>query len=427
VTTFPPAPSVRSDRPDSGVPLHEASIPASALLAVAERYGTPTYVYDARAIDAGARRWIEATGDPSRVCFAAKANSNLAVLARLERLGIGVEVATPGELARARRAGFPAERIVLGGVPKSSEAVRNGVREGVGLLVLQSGHEVDAAIAHATEAPGSAVRVGVRVRPGIRAGAHPSLETGRADAKFGFAPAEVPDVWRALSGAAGVQPMTLAVHLGSGLQDLAPYEEALALLLRLATDLASEGAAVEEIDIGGGLGVDYAGDADPAPADLVRRVASVVGARVPRIRFEPGRSIVARAGVLLTRVLYRRERDGSPALVCDAGYTDFARFTLYGGQHRILPVSGSESGEPTVEVLGPTCESGDVLGTGRRLHGVGPGDLLEVRDTGAYGFVMASNYNSRPRPAEVLVDGDEMRVVRERERLEDLWRGEEVP
>ena len=330
-------------------------------------------------------------------------------------------------MSRARRAGFPAERIVLGGVPKSSEAIRHGVREGVGLLVVQSGHEVEAAIAHAAGTPGPALRVGVRVRPGIRAGAHPSLETGRADAKFGFAPVEVADVWRALSDAPGVRPTTLAVHLGSGLQDLAPYEEALALLLRLAAELASEGAAVEEIDIGGGLGVDYAGGADPEPGDLVRRVASVVGARGPRIRFEPGRSIVARAGVLLTRVLYRRERDGSPALICDAGYTDFARFTLYGGQHRILPVTGVESGEPTVEVLGPTCESGDVLGTGRRLHGVRPGDLLEVRDTGAYGFVMASNYNSRPRPAEVLVDGDAMRVVRERERLEDLWRGEEAP
>jgi diaminopimelate decarboxylase len=427
VTASRPAPPDRPAPRDVRLPSHEAAIPGSALRAIAERHGTPTYVYDARAIDAGARRWIEATGDPSRVCFAAKANSNLSVLARLESLGVGVEVATPGELARARRAGFPAERIVLGGVPKSAEAVRHGAREGVGLLVLQSGHEVEAAIAVARETPGGVLKVGVRVRPGIRAGAHPSLETGRADAKFGFAPDEVPAVWGALSGVPGLRPTTLAVHLGSGLQDLAPYGEALALLLRLAAGLASKGAAVEEIDIGGGLGVDYAGGADPEPADLVGRVASAVGPRGPRIRFEPGRSIVARAGILLTRVLYRRERDGSPALVCDAGYTDFARYALYGGQHRILPVSGAESGEPTVEVLGPTCESGDALGTGRRLHAVGPGDLLQVRDTGAYGFVMASNYNSRPRPAEVLVDGDEVRIVRERERIEDLWRGEEVP
>lgn len=427
MTASRPAPSARSERPAAGLPPHEAAIPPSLLRAIAERHGTPTYVYDARAVDAGARRWIEATGDPSRVCFAAKANSNLAILSRLERLGVGVEVATPGELARARRAGFPAERVVFGGVPKSAEAVRHGVREGVGLLVLQSGHEVEAAIAHARESPGGVLKVGVRVRPGIRAGAHPSLETGRADAKFGFAPAEVPAVWADLAGAAGVRPATLAVHLGSGLQDLAPYEAALDLLLRLAAELGSRGAAVEEIDIGGGLGVDYAGGGDPEPGDLVRRVRSLVGPGGPGVRFEPGRSIVARAGILLTRVLYRRERDGSPALVCDAGYTDFARYALYGGQHRILPVSGAESGEPTVEVLGPTCESGDVLGTGRRLHGVGSGDLLEVRDTGAYGFVMASNYNSRPRPAEVLVDGEDVRVVRERERLEDLWRGEEAP
>lgn len=427
MTARPEAPAVGSGGAPPRVPPHEAAIPGSVLRAIAERHGTPTYVYDARAIDAGARRWIEATGDPARVCFAAKANSNLSVLARLEGLGVGVEVATPGELARARRAGFPAERIVLGGVPKSAEAVRYGAREGVGLLVVQSAHEVEAAIESAPEAPGGSLQVGVRVRPGIRAGAHPSLETGRADAKFGFAPTEVPAVWRALSRAPGLRPTTLAVHLGSGLQDLAPYGEALALLLRLGETLAAEGAVVREIDIGGGLGVDYAGGADPEPGDLVRRVRSAVGPDGPTIRFEPGRSIVARAGVLLTRVLYRRERDGSPALVCDAGYTDFARYALYGGQHRIRPVSGTESGEPSVEVLGPTCESGDALGTGRRLHGVAPGDLLEVRDTGAYGFVMASNYNSRPRPAEILVDGDDVRVVRERERLEDLWRGEAVP
>lgn len=408
------------------VPPHAASLSGTLLRAIADEVGTPTYVYDARAIDGGARRWIEAVGDPGRVCFAAKANSNLSVLARLERHGVGVEVATPGELARARRAGFPAERIVLGGVPKSAEAVRNGIREGVGLLVVQSGHEVQAAVAHATEGPTGPVHVGVRVRPGIRAGAHPSLETGRADAKFGFAPREVLPVWRALAESAGLRRTTLAVHLGSGLRDLAPYEEALRLMLALADELAAAGAPVEEIDIGGGLGIDYDDGEDPDPRELVSRVAALAGAGGPRIRFEPGRSIVARAGILLTRVLYRRERDGSPALVCDAGYTDFARYALYGGQHRIVPVAGEESGDPTVEVLGPTCESGDVLGTGRRLHGVQPGDLLEVRDAGAYGFVMASNYNSRPRPAEVLVDGGEHRVVRRRERLDDLWRGEEL-
>jgi diaminopimelate decarboxylase len=426
--TAPGAPSAAGAPSPSGAgPPHAASIPEPRLRAIADEIGTPTYVYDARAIDEGARRWIDAVGDPARVCFAAKANSNLSVLARLERRGIGVEVATPGELARARRAGFPARRIVLGGVPKSAEVVRDGLREGVGLLVVQSGHEVEAAVAHAAESPAGPAEVGVRVRPGIRAGAHPSLETGRADAKFGLAPADVPAAWRALSAAARLRPTTLAVHLGSGLHDLAPYEEALALMLGLASDIGATGARVEEIDIGGGLGIDYGGGEDPDPRELVRRVTALAGPGGPRLRFEPGRSIVARAGILLTRVLYRRERDGSAALVCDAGSTDFARYALYGGQHRILPLSGEETGEPTVDVLGPTCESGDVLGTGRRLHAVRPGDLLVVRDTGAYGFVMASNYNSRPRPAEVLVEGSGHRVVRTRERLDDLWRGEDLP
>ncbi|MDT8436952.1 MAG: diaminopimelate decarboxylase [Gemmatimonadota bacterium] len=423
------------------IPAHAASVSSDTLRAIAAEVGTPVYVYDARAIDAGAARWTGCVADPARICFAAKANSNLAVLARLERHGIGLEVATPGELGRGLAAGFAAPRIVLGGVPKSDAAVEAGLRAGVGLLVLQSEREVEAALRLADGAAAGAVRadaagadgadgplqVGIRVRPGIRAGAHPSLETGREDAKFGFPPDGVEDAWRALAASRRIRPTTLAVHLGSGLPDAGPYERALDVILGLADRIGRDGPPVAEIDIGGGLGIAYdRADGDPEPADLVARVERRLAGSEMVARYEPGRSVVARAGVLLTRVLYRRERDGAPALVCDAGYTDFARYALYGGQHRVLPVGGREEGEPTVEVLGPTCESGDVLGTARRLHGVRADDLLAMRDAGAYGFVMASNYNSRPRPAEVLVDGDGWRVVRPRERLEDLWRHETV-
>jgi len=406
--------------------LHAARISPDMLSDIADRVGTPAYVYDERALEAGIRRWIEATGDPARISFAAKANTNLAVLAVLERAGIGIEVATPGELGRARAAGFPADRIVFGGVPKSEDAIRQGIRGGVGMIVLQSDHEVDAAIEQACESPAGELIVGLRVRPGIRAGAHPSLETGRADAKFGFAPEEVSDVWRKLAAAPCVVPRTLAFHLGSGLERVEPYEQALDLVLSLVHALSGSGAPVEELDVGGGLGVDYATDTDPDPVALVRRLEERVAGTPVTLRFEPGRSVVARAGLLLTRVLYRRERNGNPALVCDAGYTDFARNALYGAEHAILPLTGELSGEPSVEVLGPTCESGDRLGTGRRLHAVRPGDLLVLRDAGAYGFVMASNYNSRPRPPELLVGDGGWRVVRRRESLEDLWRGEEV-
>ena len=403
---------------------HAARIPPDMLSEIADRVGTPAYVYDARALEAGIGRWIEPVGDPARISFAAKANTNLAVLSVLERAGIGIEVATSGELGRARAAGFPADRIVFGGVPKSREAIREGIHGGVGLIVLQSGHEVEAAIEHACESPGGELAVGLRVRPGIRAGAHPSLETGRADAKFGLAPEEVPAVWRQLAAAECVVPRTLAFHLGSGLEQIDPYEQALDLMLSLVHSLSDTDAPVLELDVGGGLGVDYASESDPDPAALVRLLESRIAGNPVKLRFEPGRSVVARAGVLLTRVLYRRERNGSPALVCDAGYTDFARNALYGAEHAIVPVHGELSGDPNVEVLGPTCESGDRLGTGRRLHGVRPGDLLVLRDAGAYGFVMASNYNSRPRPPELLVRGDAWRVVRPRESLEDLWRGE---
>ena len=249
----------------------------------------------------------------------------------------------------------------------------------------------------------------------------------RADAKFGFGPAEIPATWAALAGAKGVEPTTLAFHLGSGLDSFEPYEGAIDVLLGLVQELASAGHRVRELDLGGGLGVAYGGTGtDLEPADLVRIVRERLKGTDLAVRYEPGRSIAARAGTLVTRVLYRRERDGHPALVCDGGFTDFGRYSLYGAQHRIEPLKGTLEGSDTVEVLGPTCESGDKLGTDRPLHGVRPGNLLAVRDVGAYGFVMASNYNARPRPAEILVDDEGWKVVRERETLEDLWRGETV-
>ena len=403
------------------------SLDPELLAAIVREQGTPTYVYDARILDAGVRRWIDAVGDPSRICYAVKANYNLGVLARLASHGIGFEASTVGEVARALAAGIPAGRVVLGGVPKSPEAVEEGVRGGLDLVVLQAAHEVDAAVRAAASLAGRSARVGLRVRPGIRAGAHPSLETGRADAKFGFDPSEVPEAWAVLDAAEGIEPTTLAFHLGSGLDSLVPYEGAIDVLLGLVEDIESTGTPVRELDLGGGLGVAYGErGADLEPADLVRIVRERLGETDLEVRYEPGRSIAARAGALVTRVLYRRERDGHPALVCDGGFTDFGRFSLYGAEHRIEPLAGAMEGPDTVEVLGPTCESGDKLGTGRRLHGVQPGDLLAVRDVGAYGFVMASNYNARPRPAEVLVDDGGWRVVRERESLEDLWRGETV-
>jgi diaminopimelate decarboxylase len=403
------------------------SLDPALLAEIVREQGTPTYVYDARILDTGVRRWIEAVGDPSRICYAVKANYNLGVLAHLASHGIGFEASTVGEMARAMAAGVAANRIVLGGVPKSPQEVEEGVQRGLDLVVLQAAHEVEAAIQAGGALTGRAARVGLRVRPGIRAGAHPSLETGRADAKFGFGPAEVREAWEALASAEGVEPTTLAFHLGSGLDSLDPYGAAIDVLLGLVADLEASDHPVRELDLGGGLGVsnEDAG-ADLEPADLVRIVRQRLDGTDLQVRYEPGRSIAARAGTLVTRVLYRREREGYPALVCDGGFTDFGRFSLYGAQHRIEPLEGAMEGPATVEVLGPTCESGDKLGTERALHGVQPGDLLAVRDVGAYGFVMASNYNARPRPAEVLADARGWRVVREREALEDLWRGESV-
>ena len=389
---------------------------------IASTVGTPVYVYDGPTIDRSLSFWTRAVADPAFIHFASKANSNLGVLGRLAAHGISFEVGTEGEYARVVAAGVPPERILFGGVPKSEAEVALAVTAGLALVVLQAEHEFDAAARHAN--PDRPVPVAIRVRPGIRAGAHPSLETGVREAKFGIAPEEVEPVWRGLAAAPGLDPRGLAVHLGSGVSGVEPYERALDVLLDLVDELAGSAAPVRELDLGGGLAVDYEGDADPDPSELVERVSARLSGRDLLARYEPGRSVVARAGHLLTRVLYRRERDGRPALVCDAGQNDFARYALYGAFHRIEPLDGRLSGPPTVDVLGPTCESGDILGIQRPLAHVRPGDLLGLRDAGAYGFVMASNYNSRPRPPEVMVDGDSWSVLRPRERFEDLWRGE---
>lgn len=401
---------------------HEARVPRSVLEDIAARAGTPAYVYDGRALEAGVARWTR-RARPGELWYSVKANSNRTLLRRLAQQGIGFEVATPGEYARARVAGIPADRILFGGVPKRDEEVAFALGRAPAGVVLQSAEEVQAAAGHAD--PEAPVDVGLRVRPGIRAGSHPALETGAPEAKFGLAPGAVPAAWSRLAARPGLRPRLLAVHLGSGVSGVAPYLAAVDVLLKLADRLAGSGSPVRDLDLGGGLAVDYAGGRDPDPAELVAAVWARVGRRELGIRYEPGRSVVARAGLLLTRVLYRRERNGRPALVCDAAFSDFARYVLYRAFHRIEPLGTGEGGEPSVDVLGATCESGDVLGTRRALHGVRRGDLLVVRDVGAYGFTMASNYNGRPRPAEILVEDGSWQVIRRRERLRDLWRGEE--
>ncbi|MEE9208206.1 MAG: diaminopimelate decarboxylase [Gemmatimonadota bacterium] len=388
---------------------------------IADQVGTPTYVYDASQLRADADRWVHAAGK-GEVFYSVKANGNLAVLSRLVAWGLGCEVGTEGELGRVLEAGVPLSWIVFGGVPKSDAAIRCALEANLDLVVLQAGREVDTALRHAN--PESAAVVGLRVRPGITAGAHPSLQTGRQDAKFGLSPEDVPGAWARLAASPGLSPTTLAVHLGSGLDSLEPYSRALDTLLQLCEVLTDSGHPVQGLDLGGGLGIDYSDGSGPDPAALVALVTERLAGTNLRVRYEPGRSVAARAGVLLMRVLYEQRNGGRPAVVCDAGFTDFSRFMLYGGEHRIEPLTGPAAGPADVDVLGPTCETGDVLGTSRALHGVGAGDLLLLRDVGAYGFTMASNYNSRPRPAEVLVEDESWRVIRPRESLEDLWRGE---
>ncbi len=412
-------------RPGVRLP-HRAHLSPGLLEAIAREVGTPAYVYDARALDEGVERWTRAA-PPRQVWYAVKANQNLAVLRRIAGHGLGFEAATPGELARVRAVGVGPDRLMLGGAPKRPDELTDALAAGLELVTLQAESEVDVAVGSGD--PDRPAAVGLRVRPGIRAGAHPALETGVAEAKFGLAPEAALEAWRRLSDAPGLRPRVLSVHLGSGVESPEPYERAMDLLLDLAGEAERRGARVEGLDLGGGLAVDYEGGCDPEPAALVERVTGRLrrrGGDSPELRWEPGRSIVARMGVLLTRVLYRREREAGPAVVCDAAFTDFARHVLYGARHAVEPVGRDAGGPARADLLGATCESGDVLGTGLPLMDAAPGDLLAVRDVGAYGFAMASNYNGRPRPSEVMVEDGAWRVVRRREALADLWRGEEA-
>ena len=405
-----------------GGELHVGGVPLSA---IADAAGTPTFVYHAdvirqryRALDAAL------AGLPHRICFAVKANSSLAVLALLEQLGAGADIVSGGELQRALRAGFPAGRIVFSGVGKTDEELDLAVRSGVGHIHLESVAELEA-LGRITERQGRRATVGIRVNPDVTADTHPFIATGQGGIKFG-----VPlDQVTALAQAVMRHPLltldTLAMHIGSQLLDPAPYVEGVRQLLGLLDQMTAAGVSgIRQLDIGGGLGVRYHDEAPLAPDTLAEAVRPLLAGRDLTVSLEPGRYLVAAAGVLLTTVLSRKHSGGKDLVIVDAGMNDLVRPSHYMAWHEMLEVS--EHGRPVaaVDVVGPVCETGDFLALDRELPGLERGERLAVLGAGAYGFVMSSNYNSRPRAAEVLVDGGTFRVVRERESFEDLVRGE---
>ena len=390
----------------------------------ARELGTPLYVYSRAGIEAAFRAY-EAAFDrvPHRICYAVKANGNGAILRLLAGLGAGADIVSGGELLAARRAGFPPERIVFAGVGKTDAEIALGLEHGIGEWNAESEDEI-ARLGGAASARGTVARVSLRVNPDIDPRSHPYISTGLREAKFGVDIARAPEILRRARARAGVEIVGLQCHIGSQITDLEPLTAAARALAGLSRELLDEGFALRTIDIGGGLGVSYDGKGVPDPSALASAVLPAVEKLPLTLVLEPGRSLVASAGALLTRVLYVKGGHEKTFVVVDAGMNDLLRPALYDAFHRVEPVRPRGRVALLVDVVGPVCESSDFLARRRELERPEPGDLLAVRDAGAYGFARSSTYNMRPRAAEALVEDGRVRLIRRRETFDDLVRTE---
>ena len=395
------------------------------LQAIADRVGTPAYVYSANLIRAQYHALDDVLKDvPHRICYSVKANSNVGVLRVLRTLGAGADIVSVGELRRALLAGFPPETILFSGVGKTGAELEEAIRVGVGSINVESPAELNALIA-AADRVGRPAGVGIRVNPDVATDTHPYTKTGDKTAKFGVPFDEVVAVARRISEHALLRLHGLAMHIGSQINEVEPYHRGTVKLLELVTAIRASGmSGIEWLDVGGGLGVRYHNEKVPSLEAWADAVARPIKAAGLGLQCEPGRFLVANAGVLLMRVLYRKHAGAREYVIVDAGMTDFVRPSHYNAHHEIIPLSDGRRDEQLMNVVGPICESGDFLALDRKLPEVVPGEVLALLGTGAYGFVMSSTYNARPRPPEVLVDGDRYYVARQRETLEDLLRGE---
>lgn len=394
---------------------------------IAEKVGTPVYVYNAEVIRDRYRALDEAfAGIPHRICYAIKANSNLAVLRVLRDLGAGADIVSGGELRRAMQAGFPPEKIVFSGVGKTPSELEAAVRTGLGHVHLESVEEM-AELAALAGKRKRTMCVGIRVNPDVTANTHPFISTGQGGIKFGVPFDQVLDLALAVHRHPWLELDTIAMHLGSQLLDPAPYGEGVVKLLGLVARIRESGIdTLRSMDIGGGLGIRYQNESPLDPRRVAEVVAPLVKASGLTIVLEPGRFLVGSAGVLLTQVLSRKHSGGKDLVIVDAGMNDLVRPSHYGAYHAMTEVVERGRAPIRMDVVGPVCETGDFLALDRELPGLERGDLLAVLGAGAYGFVMSSTYNTRPRPAEVLVDGARWAVVRPRIREDEIFEKETV-
>ncbi len=397
-----------------------------ALSRIADELGTPTYVYSRDALERGYMAYAQALeGREALVCYAVKANSNLGVLNLLARLGAGFDIVSLGELERALQAGADPARIVFSGVGKQAHEIKRALEVGIHCFNIESDAELDRVNAVAAEL-GQVAPISFRVNPDVDAKTHPYISTGLKENKFGIDIDHARAVYRRAAGLANVQVVGIDCHIGSQLTEQSPFLDALDRLLALIDQLAEDGIRIRHLDLGGGLGVCYTDQTPPTPQQYIDAILERLGERDLALVFEPGRSIVANAGVMLTRVEFLKQNGEKNFAIIDGAMNDLIRPSLYGAYQEIVPVELREEGQSKQwDLVGPVCETGDFLGKDRELN-LQAGDLLAVCSAGAYGFVMASNYNTRARPAEVIVDDNRFYVVRERERISDLMRGEHL-
>ncbi len=401
-----------------------------SLPAVAEQFGTPTFVYSRGAISTAFSRLDQAVKDargarPYTICYAVKANSNLAVLDVLARLGAGFDIVSGGELARVLKAGGSASKVVFSGLGKTAAEMSFALKAGIKCFNVESEAELER-LDQVAQQLGLRAPVSLRVNPNVDAKTHPYISTGLKNNKFGVAFDRARDVYRRAATMPGIQVAGVDCHIGSQLTDAAPLVEAMQKIVGLADDLARDGIQVHHICPGGGVGITYQDEEQIRLDAYAAALQSALGERPFELLLEPGRAIVGNAGVLLTRVEYVKPGEAKNFLVVDAAMNDLIRPALYEAHHRIVEVSEPAGGEQAIyDVVGPVCESADVLGYSRPISAK-QGDLLAVLSAGAYGFVMSSNYNTRPRSAEVMVDASSVTLVRARETIEELFAGEKT-
>jgi diaminopimelate decarboxylase len=396
------------------------------LQGLAETFGTPLYVYSGDQIAERARLFQDAfAGTPHTVCYAVKANSSLAILKLLAGLGCGFDIVSGGELARVIAAAGPevTQRVVFSGVGKTAPEMDAALAAGILMFNVESEPELDLLASRAAVA-GKRARIALRVNPDVSAETHPYISTGLSAHKFGIGIAFARAVYARAATMPSIETTGVSVHIGSQIRQVEPFAEALAKTLALVCDLRADGHDIRYVDAGGGLGIEY-GEGDFDAAAQVQHYATALktalGSMQVHLLLEPGRFIVGQAGALLTRVLYRKQNGDKRFVIVDSGMNDLIRPALYQAHHEIIPVVQRESAEETADIVGPVCESGDFFARARTLPETEEGDLLAILDAGAYGLSLSSNYNTRLRPAEVLIEGSQPRLIRRRETYEELF------